>query len=665
MDFFSQQDKARRSSSVLVGLFVLAVVGLIAITNVLIALVLWFFTQDDTMQRGLGVITQTDTSTIEALFSWHSFALVSLGVVGAVFVAIGYKAWQLSAGGKAVAESLGGQRIHPNTEDPNQRQALNVIEEMALASGMPVPAVYLLEHEMGINAFAAGNSPSDAVIGVTRGCIEQFKRDELQGVIAHEFSHILNGDMRLNLRLIALLHGIVFIGFVGEMLLRGGSSRRKSGGRIALLGLALLVIGWLGTFFGNLIKAAVSRQREFLADASAVQFTRNPEGIGNALKVLGAHQSGSEVLNQHRSEVSHLFFGQAVSKIAGMFATHPPLVDRILSIDPDWDGNYIYRGEETRVKKQKEDQATLEEKREQFARVVLTGAAVAAGVDPEQVFSMSDDLDQVRIEIDGVPEFVHEQAHEPLGAIGLCFALLLHDEDELQKQQLVYILESQFPGIDVLVKRLRQELIPMPMSYRLPLIEMLLPALMCMSEAQYRSFKRCLMQLIRTDKQTDLFEWCLFQLVQHYLAPEFGGVNKRKPEHKEASQVAEAYQLVLSLVAHYGHDNEKDTESAFHRGANAAGLYTITLLPEVDCDIGQFGKAVGELGAAYPMLKPRLLTGLRLCVQQDGVVSIEEREVLSAIAAVMDSPVPMFEEKLFEEKVLEEKLFEEKVLEEK
>lgn len=647
MDFFSQQDKARRSSGLLVLLFVLAVGCLILITNLLIGVVLWMFTQEETLQRGVSVIAQTDSSTVSALFSWQAFSLITLGVVGSVLVAIMYKAYQLSGGGKAVAESLGGQRIYPNTDDPDQKQVLNVVEEMALASGMPVPAVYLLEHEMGINAFAAGNKPGDAVIGVTKGCIEKFKRDELQGVVAHEFSHILNGDMRLNIRLIALLHGIVFIGMVGEMLLRGGSGGhgRKGDGRVALLGLALVVIGWLGTLFGNLIKAAVSRQREYLADASAVQFTRNPEGIGNALKLIGAHQYGTEVMNQQCSEASHLFFGQALSRISGMFATHPPLVDRILQIDPEWDGNYIYRGEDSRQEKQEKDRAEQEKKREQFEHMVLTGVAVAAGEDPEKLFSMSEDLDQLRSEVDGIPQQVQEQAHEPLGAIALCFALLLHTDSELQAKQLQLVKGSGFPGVEALTVNLFAELQQMHSSFRLPVIELLLPALKCMSEPQYKQFKRTLMQLIRADKQTDLFEWCLFKLVHHYLAPEYSAFKKRKPVHREVKEVAEAYQQVLSLLAHHGHKNEDEATKAFHRGANAAGLYNLSLLPQSGCSVDQFSKDVSELAQAVPALKPRLLTGLRLCVEQDGEISIVEREMLSAIAAVMDSPVPMFAEK--------------------
>ena len=255
-----------------------------------------------------------------------------------------YKMAQLAGGGTVVAERLGGRRVYPNTTDPVERRLLNVVEEMALASGVPVPPVFLLSEEQGINAFAAGYSPSDAVVGVTRGCAQQLTRDQLQGVVAHEFSHILNGDMRLNMRLIGVLHGILLMGLVGRELLRlvghsgGGRSRRNDGAApLLLIGLAFMVIGFLGLFIGNLIKAAASRQREFLADASAVQFTRNPEGIAGALKRIGAAVFGSKLASPRAAEASHMYFAEGISTL---FASHPPLHERISRIDPQWDGKF-------------------------------------------------------------------------------------------------------------------------------------------------------------------------------------------------------------------------------------------------------------------------------------------------------------------------------------
>src|SRR5262249_2273093 len=194
---------------------------------------------------------------------------------------------------------------------PDLRKLLNVVEEMSIASGVPMPEVYLMPDEKGINAFAAGTAPDNAVIGVTEGCVRHLKRDELQGVIGHEFSHILNGDMRLNMRLIGVVFGLLCIMLVGRVMLdafiRGGSPRSSSARNanpppIFLLAIGLIVIGWPGAFFGRLIQAAVSRQREFLADASAVQFTRNPLGLAGALKKIGGLAYGSRLDSAHAAE---------------------------------------------------------------------------------------------------------------------------------------------------------------------------------------------------------------------------------------------------------------------------------------------------------------------------------------------------------------------------
>ena len=335
MNFFESQDRVRKNTLLLVGLFVLAVVVLILMANLLIMIVFGFI---DSEQLRSG-------STFFAKMDWKTFATVGAGVGVVVAGGSFYKMIALSAGGKVVAESLGGRLIPRNTENPNQRKLLNVVEEMAIASGTPAPPVYLLTGENGINAFAAGFSSRDAVLGITQGAVDHLSREQLQGVVAHEFSHIFNGDMRLNIRLMGALNGILVLGILGYYLLRSasfsGRRRGKDSGAAAMLALAigLMVIGFAGTFFGGLIKAAVSRQREFMADASAVQFTRNPSGIAGALKRIGGLEFGSKLDNPGAAEVSHAFFAQGVSGfMQWLSATHPPLRERILRIDPQWDG---------------------------------------------------------------------------------------------------------------------------------------------------------------------------------------------------------------------------------------------------------------------------------------------------------------------------------------
>src|SRR5690554_3021863 len=337
MNFFEHQDIARRNTRLLIILFFVAVAILVVLTGAAVAV----------FAGGMDNNGATGAYEPNFIFHWDIILAACGVVVSGISLAVLYKWAVLRPGGRVVAEKLGGRRLDPGSSEPLERKVLNVVEEMAIAANMPVPPVYLLEHEEGINAFAAGYSPKDAVIGITRGCAEQLTRNQLQGVVAHEIAHILNGDMRMNIRIMAVLNGILFISHAGYLILRttalsGGrrSNNDNSKNLLPFLGIALLIIGSIGVFFGNIIKAAVSRQREYLADASAVQFTREPETIGGALQQIGALQAGSQIENQNASEASHLFFGQAISKWASIFATHPPLESRIKRVLPQWDGTF-------------------------------------------------------------------------------------------------------------------------------------------------------------------------------------------------------------------------------------------------------------------------------------------------------------------------------------
>jgi Zn-dependent protease with chaperone function len=644
MNFFSEQDEARRNTKMLVGLFLLAVVILIGISNVLVAVTFWVVDGQfkDYLSATDGLINDIQKPTRQ-YFSWGNFGKISLLVCSVVAGAMWFKWLQLRAGGRRVAEALGGVRINPSTEDKELRRVLNVVEEMALASGMPVPCVYLLKGEKGINAFAAGYTPADAVIGITQGALEQFNREQLQGVIAHEFSHILNGDMRLNLNMVALLHGILFIGAIGEFLMRSGGhhpGRRGGDLRVFLLGLALLVVGWLGVFFGELIKAAVSRQREFLADASAVQFTRHPQGIADALKIMGGYNGGSRVYSAKAREASHMFIGQALGSLI-RFDTHPPLLQRIKRIEPSWDGQFIARDMKIVapcVASKTHTESTKPDKLQALQDVVVVaGAGVAA--DP----CMDSALPQQaqRISIDELPTILREQAKDPFGACALVYALLLSENNNIQVKQLEYIKHSGVAGLALQTLDCSPEIVRLDKASRLPLLELVMPALKSMSSMQYKQFKKVLLLLIRADAKFEMFEWCLYQLVRHYLLPEFEREKPSRSIYKKTEQVAEAFRLVLSMLAYVGHqDDQRSVERAFGRGANAAGLYNTEPLALENCLLDDFVKAVDKLANCYPLLKPRLLKGLVLCAEFDGVVTAEEQEILTAIAAVIDCPMP-------------------------
>ena len=416
MNFFESQDTARRNTGKLILLFSLAIFSLIIVTNLLVMVVFGF--------AGSGIDSVSTTQAIT--FNWETFLWVGVAVTSVVLLGSLYKISALSGGGARVAEMMNGRLLVQGTQDLQERKILNVVEEMALASGTPVPPVYLME-ESGINAFAAGFSPSDAVIGITRGAIKTLSRDQLQGVVAHEFSHILHGDMRINIRLIGVLHGIMVLGLIGYYLLRGGvySRRSKESGGIVFLGIGLVAIGFVGTFFGNLIKAAVSRQREFLADASAVQFTRNPDGIGGALMQIATHSQHSYLDNPNAAEVSHALFEEGrVSPLSGLYATHPPLDKRISAILPNWDGEYVTNRSFTPEEPvKKEDSGTVQDN----MSAILTGSILAGSSLLDQVGNPdAQHLKHAHEVLGRIPKSFLEAAHEPHGARALVYCLVLH-----------------------------------------------------------------------------------------------------------------------------------------------------------------------------------------------------------------------------------------------
>jgi Zn-dependent protease with chaperone function len=646
VDFYAEQDNARRKTRWLVLLFVIAVLMLIGISNVLIAGLVYFM--------GITTVPALPGGSVDGLFlwfSWQRFTWVCLAVMGTVFVVILFKWAQLSSGGKGVAERLGGQRILPGTDDSSQRRCLNVVEEMALAAGLPVPPVYLLAGERGINAFAAGISPADAVIGITQGSLDNFNREQMQGVIAHEFSHILNGDMRLNIRLAAMLKGITFISDIGELVVRGTSRSRgssRSGGKspqILLLGVGLWLVGWLGGMFAGFIKAAVSRQREHLADASAVQFTRNPGGVADALKVIGGYVPGTLIVEARAAELSHIFFGQISSALWQFFATHPPLGERIRRIEPNWNGEYIQRDRDSSYQGMPEDRLRREQERRAAATAtaaVIAGAVLGKSAESQLLNAAADaEFADVGLPPTGaVSPQLAEQTRDPFGANAIAYGLLVSRDPAAQEQQLQLLADIDVRGMAVTVRELLGELQSLSVEWRLPLLEMSLPALKCMSMEQYRQFKDTLLNIIRADQRIDLYEWCMFQVIRHYLDPEFVQVKASRPRHRKPVHVRQQLRTVFSVLAWRGHADENESAAAFARGMESVGLQSLQLRPLAECAVAEFSRAVTELADCYPLLKPRLLKGMAACAAHDEQLTAQECEILVAVAAVMDCPVP-------------------------
>ncbi len=643
MNFFESQHRVRRNTAWLVVLFGLAVVSLIVMTNLLVMVSFGYL---NTSQ-----LAATGSPSLQ--MDWQTFLLVSAGVVAVVTLGSLYKMMTLSSGGKAVAESLGGRLIPQNTRDPQQRRLLNVVEEMAIASGTPAPPVYLLADEQGINAFAAGFSPRDAVIGVTRGTIEHLNRDELQGVIAHEFSHIFNGDMRINIRLIGILHGILILGLIGYYILRPAAytgSRRSSGknaGGIMMLAIGLIAIGFAGTFFGNLIKAAVSRQREYLADASAVQFTRNPGGIAGALKKIGGLAYGSRVETPAAAEVSHAFFAQGLSGLQSLFATHPPLKKRILRIDPHWDGRFesAVPGHDTTTTAPQDEPGRDARSPEAVAR---TAAAVAAGAAVVDVMNSIDrignpaagTIEYSRALVAALPDPVKDAAHEPFGARAVMYCLALDKGAEDRDRQLQYLEQQADPGVYPLVLDLLPEVAGLDARFRLPLVDIAIAALKQLSLQQYELFKRNLNALANMNAQVDFLEWSLQKILFNHLDAQFFRLTHAPVRHHDPEQLRGEVTLVLSAMAWVGQPDRHSAEQAFRVAATVLDIGALELLPATEISLTALDVALDRLATLKPLLKPRLLKACVASIVQDQKIAPVEMELLRAFSDVLDCPMP-------------------------
>jgi len=660
MDFFEAQAAAHRTTLRLVGLFIGAVLALIALTVFLVAATIAFN------------MPPSGYISVEKIFHALSPGLIlGIGgsVIGVVIVASVFRHLSLSQGGRAIAESLGGRQLAPNSKDPDERRVLNVVEEMAIASGLPVPPVYVIDED-GINAFAAGYSSDDAVIGVTRGTLEILERDELQGVIGHEFSHILNGDMRLNIRLMSVLFGILVIGIIGRSLLisrprsgfsQSGGSRRGGAAQVAILGIALMAVGYIGTFFGNLIKAAVSRQREFLADASAVQFTRNPAGIAGALRKIGALSATSRIRDGRADEMSHMFFGPVSGVSRRLFsglATHPPLEDRIRAVDPAWNGKYP---SVTRRPRQEEVASDTDRKfaaasgtlnpgaavlgdLPPAAGAVLTGvlnAGVLAGAAASRIGQVTpDDVDEAHALIEGIPRPLYEASHDPFGARAMIYSLLLASDQDLLDTQMALLEERAEPGVPELIDDLRAARDHLPAGQRLTLLQLAMPALKSLSEAQFRRFIDTLAALIRSDGSIHAFEWVLHQVLLKELRPHFEGVRRRSPGRKALGALAPAVATLLSTVARAGQDDTEAARAAYAAAATALDLDVNGFEAQADPNMARLSAAMRQLRDLHPLAQPRLLKACIQCVLHNGRILDAERDLLHGVAAALDCPLP-------------------------
>jgi Zn-dependent protease with chaperone function len=582
-----------------------------------------------------------------SLWDPELFGAVAVGTAALISGGSLYKIASLAGGGQVVAEQLGGRLLHAETTDPDERRILNVVEEMAIAAGTPVPPVYLLENEDGINAFAAGSSPNDAVVAVTRGCVRTLSRDELQGVIAHEFSHILNGDMRLNLRLMGVLFGILLIGLTGYMLLRSTSGyrvrdERGDDGRgrnlLPLIGLAIYVIGYVGVFFANLIKSAVSRQREYLADASAVQFTRNPDGIAGALKKIGAYSAGSAIKEPRAEEASHMFFGSAggFGELFGLLATHPPLVERIRRIDPSFDGDFSKVRLDPPGDEPGSRRAVARGPRARsFAFNPAEAVARVGTIGPPQLMHAAALLEDLS-------PTISSQIHDSLGAQAAVLALLLDPQETVRKEQAYWLDQYAHPAVVRQMRAVMAEVMKLGPEERLPLVERAVPALRQLSPAQMREFLGAVKALIEADQKLTIFEYALQRLLLRHLVAYFVKQPPQPTRYTTFQPLVAATMDVLSALARGGRSSPDGAAAAFVAGVRTLGwpVAESEFSPGGTTDLMQLDAALKEIDLASRPLKKQILLACAATVGADGRVTVEEGELLRAISDSIDCPMP-------------------------
>ena len=618
MDFFEAQDQAHKRTKWLVLWFVLAVIGVVVAVDLLLLLIL-----------GDG--------------SMPFLAVVSLGTAGVIVMSSLFKSMQLGRGGEVVAQDLGGRLVMPGTTDFHKKRLLNIVEEMAIASGMPVPQVYLMDEEESINAFAAGTEPSNAVIGVTRGCVQRLSREELEGVVAHEFSHILNGDMRLNMRLIGIVFGLLVISIIGrgmvEMLrYQSFSSRRNSkeggGGLLALLliGVGLIVIGSLGAFFGRLIQAGISRQREFLADASAVQFTRNPGGISGALKKIGGLYEHPKMKSAKASEASHMFFSNG-----GMFsfglATHPPLDVRIKAIEGSWDGNFteseLQPVASGRKEKRKERKSPFEAipggavigvselVKQEDRRQIATGHQIHEGLDDDWI----------------------KAAHDRDEAQALIFGLLLAQDNQLLDEEVAYLKKAAGSEAAALALNWQSTMRGLHSGRKIALIDLALPTLRSLARQEYQRFVKITRWLIASDSQVDLFEFMIQRMVERHLVSHFERRGFGRIRYRKLADLADEANLLVSTVAGIGAEDPEEAKAAY---AAATKEWEGSFEMHGGSSLKQLDEVLDKISMASPMLIKEILMACGRAAANDGDLTSKEAELLRAVADAVGCPVPPF-----------------------
>jgi Zn-dependent protease with chaperone function len=627
MDFYARQAAARGQTRWLVIGFVLSLLA------VALALDLVLFTFLSSSRADGVVVAPLQFAALNpgvALFS----TLIVMGVLGLASL---YKSMELRGGGGVVARNLGGVLVAQDTTDMQRKRLLNVVSEMAIASGVPMPEVYVLEQESAINAFAAGHTPANAAVTVTQGALDRLNRDQLQGVIGHEFSHILNGDMRLNVQLMGWVFGLFVVALIGRLILNFSPRNRRGNNGIIALGFAVMVLGYVGLFLGRLMQAAVSRQRERLADASGVQFTRNPQGLKEALVKIAATPEGSVLTTPHAEQAAHMFFAEGLNRF---FATHPPILERIRELDPHFDERDLARvaAEYERAGIADRVQVDPGQPRGGPGAPVLNVGTSGASVSSLVGSADASHIRQAQAIHAALPDSVRE-FQSPGRAQAFVLALLLSKEPAVRERQFALLGQSLSVGNFAVIQQIVPVVDAIDPMLRLPALQQVFPSLRRAPIAQRQALAQLASQLMHADARIDAFEFSLAKLLETLLNDE---LDARVPHGTlSLEDVQEEINVLFATLAQLGAQDEHSARIAYEAGLTVVLPMRPPEYKALSDWPRQLSGALPRLGRLSPFAKKTVIDGLVRTITSDEVMTEAEAELLRTVCALLHCPLPV------------------------
>jgi Zn-dependent protease with chaperone function/uncharacterized tellurite resistance protein B-like protein len=649
MDFFTLQDKAKKQTRFLIFLFIVAVAAIVFTTN----LIFYF-------------AISTQTSMPSSISQWLSQPYWLYVTGGTLILIIGtslWRSWQLKSTPDAIAKMVNATQVLLSSKEKQERVLINVVEEMSIASGMPIPKLFIMKQEQGINAFVAGLDTSQVTLVVTQGLLDNLNRQELQGVIAHEYSHVFHGDMRINVRLIGILAGILVIGQLGGLLLRSGgyrhafgrSSNNKSSnnaGGIIFIGVGLFAIGYIGLFFGRMIKAAISRQREFLADASAVQYTRDKEGIASALNKISMHQNHSLLSSAKAEEMSHMCFGESVKQsFSSLLATHPPISERIKAVNPGFSMRQKYQNNST---KQANNESRDHNQNSSYSNLddAIVGSHFIQSSSENLPKTISDPIDSARI-ISSIGDVSPQQvllAKALVNSIPKQLLSIAHGEsDQTESYSLVIALlkisqnntiasdkTNRYAMSHNAFQELTNQLAQLNFQQQHCLLDMSLARIEQLSSADNKAFVADLARMVAGDHQISQTEFMIYASAVKRALP----AKNKKIIHR-FKLVGNEVRLFFNLLFQQSHLEFNAKQSQFDRQMKLFGIET-SKLKEFTLNISILSQALNNIAQLNPMLKKDFIQACIDVVKNDDEISQTEYELLRILGAYLDSPFPIY-----------------------